>query len=72
MTCIVILVINYHLYSNASMMDNFLRQDSPYHVMFLIQLVAPPRDMLRKIHHNRSCCMIVLIYWGHIFIRLYR
>ena len=59
MVCIIILVINYHLFSNVSMMDNFLRQDSPYHVMFLIQLLTPPHDRVRKIHHNRSCCIFL-------------
>ena len=53
MAVIIILVMNYDLHSNVSMMDNFLRQNS-CDVSDSDQLLAPPRDGLRKIHHNRS------------------
>ena len=53
MVVIIILVMNYDLYSNVSMMDNFLRQNS-CDVSDSDKLLAPPRDGLRKIHHNRG------------------
>ena len=57
MAVIIILVMNYDLYSNVSMMDNFLKQNS---CDVSDQLLAPPRDGLRKIHHNRSSNFFLL------------